>query len=383
VSRFYSYINSAERILQQYEGKEPFTLYSRRYFAAEKKFGSRDRKQVLQLCYSFFRLGKGFSNLSIRERILTGYFLCTHQADPLLETLAPDWSAMASSELSDRLSFLHAGEEFLQIFPWKEELSESMDHRLFCQSFLVQPDLFVRIRPHHPEVMKKLLEAGGKECGDHCVSLPNSFPLQEMIKPDEEAVIQDKNSQAIARYLSLANTGKKMDIWDCCAASGGKSLLAVDNLEIRNLTVSDIRNSILVNLRQRFGRAGIKKFESLVVDLSKERYPDASGKFDLIICDAPCSGSGTWSRTPEQLYYFDQNELARYASLQKKIAGNAIPSLRKGGYFLYITCSVFRQENEDVVNHIRNHHGLTLVQSGLEKGYQEKADTLFAALFTA
>ena len=105
--------------------------------------------------------------------------------------------------------------------------------------------------------------------------------------------------------------------------------------------------------------------------------------YDLIICDAPCTGSGTWSRTPEQLYFFEEAIIDQYASLQKKIISNAMPALNPGGYFLYVTCSVFKMENEAIADFIKEKFHLTLVKMGLLKGYDKKADTLFAALFIA
>jgi 16S rRNA (cytosine967-C5)-methyltransferase len=72
-----------------------------------------------------------------------------------------------------------------------------------------------------------------------------------------------------------------------------------------------------------------------VVDLSVSSLNDPL-KFDLVICDAPCSGSGTWSRTPEQLYFFNEKKISEYSILQKNIVGNALKSLKKDGYFLYM-----------------------------------------------
>ena len=103
--------------------------------------------------------------------------------------------------------------------------------------------------------------------------------------------------------------------------------------------------------------------------------------FDFIICDAPCTGSGTWSRTPEQLYFFHSEKIKEYQTLQKKIITNAITYLKQESYFLYITCSVFKAENEEVVEFIQNTFQLTLIKKELLKGYNKKADTMFAALF--
>jgi len=146
------------------------------------------------------------------------------------------------------------------------------------------------------------------------------------------------------------------------------------------LTVSDARDSILVNLKKRFSKAGIKNYNSFVADLAQNNLQHRTSNFELIICDAPCTGSGTWSRTPEQLYFFD-DKIDRYSTLQKKIVSNIIPRLRKNGYLLYITCSVFKKENEEVVEFIQSDSKLDLMKIELLKGYDKKADTMFVALF--
>jgi len=179
-------------------------------------------------------------------------------------------------------------------------------------------------------------------------------------------------------------------IWDCCTGSGGKAILAYDIIPNIQLTVSDKRESIIKNLQKRFEKAGIKSYNFFVADLENlnKISPPAAAiiqkqKFDLIICDAPCTGSGTWSRTPEQLFYFHKNQIDKYASLQKKIVENITPFLKPGGHLLYITCSVFKKENEEIVEFIKEKLSLKLQRAEILKGYESKADTMFAALFTA
>ena len=156
--------------------------------------------------------------------------------------------------------------------------------------------------------------------------------------------------------------------------------MAKDILGDVDLTVSDIRESILVNLKKRFAEAGIKKFKSFVADLTKADKKPADSKFDFIIADVPCSGSGTWSRTPEQLYYFNAEIISDYAVLQQKIIANAVTYLLPGGYFLYITCSVFEKENEEAVALLTEKFQLQEIKMELLQGYDKKADTMFTAL---
>ena len=68
------------------------------------------------------------------------------------------------------------------------------------------------------------------------------------------------------------------------------------------LTVSDIRKNILHNLESRLGFAGINIFKKFTADLTIHSGLDSGETFDIVICDVPCSGSGTWARTPEQQF---------------------------------------------------------------------------------
>ena len=101
----------------------------------------------------------------------------------------------------------------------------------------------------------------------------------------------------------------------------------------------------------------------------------------MIIADVPCTGSGTWSRTPEQLYFFNHQTIERFSDLQKRILSNVIPFLKSEGYLLYITCSVFKKENEEIAGFIKEKLLLELIRSEVLKGYDKKADTMYAALF--
>ena len=150
------------------------------------------------------------------------------------------------------------------------------------------------------------------------------------------------------------------------------------------LTVSDLRESIIHNLQSRFRQYRHILPVAHVTDVNNKVLLDNAlgGKqFDNIICDAPCSGSGTWARTPEQLYFFDPASLSAFSALQKTIATNVSRYLKPGGKLFYITCSVFKTENEEVVNHILQETGLQLVHSELINGIGIHADSMYVAKF--
>ena len=384
VSRFHSYLNSSITILQLYKGEEPFAAFLKKYFAANKKYGSKDRKQIAHCCYCFFRAGHVLKELSMEEQVLSALFLCTQDSDPVLSALKPEWEGCYALRPDEKLKLLNIQNTVREIFPWSHALSEGIEPDSFAASFLLQPDLFIRIRPGYYSILKSLFITKGvafQEISETCFSFSSGTKLDDYLSTNKEAVIQDYNSQQVGELLSVVKNERVINVWDACAASGGKSIMAKDCLGKINLAVSDIRESILHNLKKRFAEAGISNFQSFVADLSANDPLPPGDQFDLVIADVPCSGSGTWGRTPEQLYYFTENKADAYSRLQQKIISNLLPHIQPGGYLLYITCSVFKRENELQVEYISANKNFSLLRMECLKGYDKKADTMFAALF--
>ncbi|MFY7841077.1 MAG: Fmu (Sun) domain-containing protein [Lacibacter sp.] len=391
MSRYYSYINSAKEIITAYSGAEPFASHLKKQFAANKKFGGKDRKQIAQLCYNYFRLGNSLREVTSEEKLLAGLFLCNRSSNDLLKHLKPEWNDVSETAFESKLQILNRDVNASTVFPFIGELSAGIDVDAFAFSHLQQPDLFLRIRPGRKETVLHQLKAAAVSFqlqGDATVVLPNTTKIEEIIMLNKDAVVQDYSSQRVGSFLHFARneqsalrlrSGLKFRVWDCCAASGGKSIMAKDILGEIDLTVSDVRESILINLKKRFAEAGIRQYKSFVADLSSSLITHHS-PFNLIIADVPCSGSGTWGRTPEQLSFFKKASIETYSALQKKICLNAITKLKPGGYFLYITCSVFEKENEANVQWLQNELKLKLIKQELLIGYTKKADTMFAAL---
>ncbi len=313
MSRYYSYLNSATKILSAYKGEEPFASFIKKHFAQHKKYGSKDRKHIAHLCYCYFRSGKALTNIPARNKILTGLFLCSNESNEILQELEPSWNEKISLPVQEKLSFLHNPFSIENIFPWKDELSAGIDHIQFCESFFVQPDLFLRLRPRKEDIVKKKLseaEIDFKIISESCIALNNSTRIDSIVELDKEAVVQDYSSRRVGEFIKseIQYQKSKISLWDCCSGSGGKSIMVHDiNPEIE-LTVSDVRESILANLKKRFEKAGIKKYKSFIADLSSSRFTIHHSLFDFIIYDAPCTGSGTWSRTPEQLCFFQERK---------------------------------------------------------------------------
>jgi len=392
---FNLYLNAAISIVESYKGEVPLTISLKKYFSENKKLGARDRRKVSSLCYYYFRLGKAaLPKLSVKDRIIAAVFLCEQEPSEFLEYYNAEWNQNAHEPVAKKEEPLTEYVSVKTLFPFEDELSEGIHHEKFSYSFFIQPDLFLRIRPKvRLGVLKKLDKSKLPYVllNEECVALPNTTKLEEIFIIDKEVVVQDYNSQKVLDFFKPQNATFQTPltaVWDCCAASGGKSILLYDIFNQRiDLTVSDIRPSIVLNLHQRFAKAGIKTYNYFIANLGNTAFATTLPKEQkeqlkpkIIICDAPCTGSGTWSRTPEQLYFFNKEAIEQYSHKQKSIVANAIPLLEKDGLFVYITCSVFKKENEEVVQYMQNEFGLQVVKQELLKGYDKRADSMFVAI---
>ncbi len=399
--KFDNQLRYALQIIDTYQGEMPLYAWLKSYFRDNKQMGSRDRRLLSTLVYGFYRLGHAVKGLSVEDRMLAGLFLCNDQPTEFLLYFRPEYDEKAALPLSEKIAFFQtqpagAGFRVTDIFPWGEELSAGIDHEAFCLSFLRQPDLFLRIRPGQEHIVRQKLSLSKVPATfipPFTFRLSNGFNVEEYFTPDQEVVVQDYSSQRIASFLQVAATPNQPDVpgqtappeffWDACAASGGKSILVHDLYPDLNITVSDIRDSILRNLRSRFASAGIKNYQAFLTDLTRNYPPDAAANADLILADVPCTGSGTWSRTPEELWFFKPQKITQYTEIQKKIIGHIAPRLLPGAWLVYSTCSVFKKENEEMAALIRDTtHGLKQDKMENIKGYDDRADTMFAARFT-
>lgn len=160
----------------------------------------------------------------------------------------------------------------------------------------------------------------------------------------------DDGSRLVAEIAAAAAPsveGRALRVWDCCAAPGGKTLM----LALRTkgeVLASDVSARRVEQMKGRLRRHSYAEgVKTLVTDASL--LPEAEGVFDLILCDVPCSGTGTLARNPEIRFRLKEEELARQAGRQKEILAAALKRLAPGGRLVYSTCSLEPEENEAVV----------------------------------
>ncbi|HKG06599.1 MAG TPA: hypothetical protein VKB19_09090 [Pedobacter sp.] len=376
-------IRAFEQIFKSYDGVLPLHRFLFTYFKQNRQMGSTDRRWATRYIYSFFRLGKALIKEQQLTRLAIADFLCNTSSSLIIEHQLPGLKDAISSELKFKLNLVkEAYKDFRleDVFSFRSVLSDGIVGQELFESYFIQPDLFLRVNAGHTEQFMQRLQQHGVETvklSDTTLSIPNSTKLEGILPDQKNYQVQDFSSQKTGAYFRP----QPWDYWwDACAASGGKSLLLYDLEPKVQLLVSDVRENSLNNLEERFKDAGIKKYQRKVLDLLQNNDPDLHHyEFDGIILDAPCTGSGTWGRTPEMLYYFDDHKIEYFSRLQKAIAGNVIKYLKEGKPLLYITCSVFKQENEEVVSWLLENLPIQLENMETIKGYADKADTMFVA----
>jgi 16S rRNA (cytosine967-C5)-methyltransferase len=205
--RFHSYFNTAIRIIQSYDGSIPLSHFLKQYFSGNKKHGSKDRKFITHACYSYFRLGHALENLQIEERLKAAIFLCNENAEGWSLLYDEDWLKNWSNSLDERISFIkstHSSFSLDDVFRFTSELSEDIETTSFVQSHLVQPDVFLRIRPHCREQVLETLRQNAIPFtleGDDCIRVRPNINVEKFLKLDKEVVVQDASSQQLKKYL--------------------------------------------------------------------------------------------------------------------------------------------------------------------------------------
>jgi 16S rRNA (cytosine967-C5)-methyltransferase len=379
------YLSVAMQLVQQYMdsaatpkagGISPLHLFLKNYFKQHSKYGKRDRNAISEMVYAYFRVGHTYPKTKIEDRILLGSYLCAADNSSIHYLLAqmkispyePQHIVEKRVELAKQM---FPGFDPASFFPFETALSKGVSKEQYFHSFLQKPCTFIRIAENKNKVLSDLEKNGieyeeveDRQSALKILSSKNLSDLDTWKKGWFE--VQDLSSQQTADFMHP----KKGDHWwDVCAASGGKSLLLLNKEKTIYILASDVRSNILENYKERIKRSMFLNFETRVLDASQEISLDRS--FDGILCDVPCSGSGTWQRSPENLHFFKPEDLERYAALQKKILHTALQHIKPGKPLLYITCSAFQQENEANIRST-NHTAAQLINN-LDKG----ADCMF------
>ena len=191
------------------------------------------------------------------------------------------------------------------------------------------------------------------------IRLENGHHLRELpLMRDGALEVQDEASQ-IACLITGAEPGEQ--VAELCAGAGGKTLALSDMMAGRGqIFAMDHDKRRLDALKTRAARAGVRNLQ--IHRLSRgegkraHQLARSAASFDLVVVDAPCSGSGTWRRNPELRWRIDADKLAQTVATQERLVAEGMALVKPGGRLAYMTCSVLAEENEAVVTALLDAH---------------------------
>jgi 16S rRNA (cytosine967-C5)-methyltransferase len=176
--------------------------------------------------------------------------------------------------------------------------------------------------------------------------LAHSIPFR-----DHHVAVQDEASQLVA---ALVGKGKR--ILDCCAAPGGKTSAMAAHNPGAQITAVEIHDHRARPLRERLAALNVK------VVTGDVRLVEFAEKFDCVLADVPCSGTGTLAGNPEIKWRLKAEDLKGLQDLQVSILRSAAAALARGGRLVYSTCSLEAEEGEAVVEQVlQGDNALTIV----------------------
>ena len=264
------------------------------------------------------------------DEVFTGQ---RHAPPPLL---AEERAAGASPEAADALSDLPDW-----IWPdWQASLGP--DARAAAEAMRSRAPVWLRVNPRRatPDEVRAELTRDGIET-EATPDLPTALRVVagerriagSTAYREGKVELQDLSPQLACAALPLQAGARVLDY---CAGGGGKSLALAARADIA-LTAHDAAPARMADLPARAARAGVE------IAIASQRQ--LGRDYDLVVVDVPCSGSGTWRRTPDAKWRLDPAGLDRLIRTQAGILREVAPMVRPGGHLAYMTCSLLAQEN--------------------------------------
>lgn len=371
--------------IELYKGDEPLSSFLKKQFQVNKKMGSNDRRVLSDFMYHFYRLGNLLSSEPNDKRIVIGQYLFNPN-DISMNDLVERYTGISDFkstfiERFNELKKLNRTISLEDLFPFKEILSTKLDQELFFKNIANKPLVWLRVGSKNLDNVKHELNAKSYKFTLY-EEFPNSISLENAKGIDNLQSyqkgyfeVQDLSSQLCSSFLEINHHVK---IWDACAGAGGKSLQIIEQFPDITIVFTDIRETILENLKKRMIKIGLHNANTYVMDLTEmNTNTDWPNDWDVIIADVPCSGSGTWGRAPENIIYSTLESVNKYSSLQIEILTSLSKYLKKGGILYYITCSIFSKENEEVTLFAKENLGLELLEDKIVQGSLYKSDSMY------
>ena len=177
--------------------------------------------------------------------------------------------------------------------------------------------------------------------------------LLRRLAAEGKVYLQDEASQLVAHVLG-ARAGER--VLDACAAPGSKTTHAAALAGDGALFIAgDLHEHRLRTVEEACARLGVRSVQTIALD-AERALPFADGAFDRVLVDAPCTGTGTLRHNPEIRWRLAPENIRELGEVQSRILREAARVVRRGGRLVYSTCSVEREENEEVITRFLDAH---------------------------
>ena len=350
-ARVQSSIEILDTILSGMATEQALTRWAR----ANRFAGSKDRAAVRDLVFSAIRCRASFAFLGGNETgrgLMIGSLIAENaNIDEMFCGLGYAPEPLTDDERSELKSPADLPDDIAVDLPdwiwakFQEDLGDSAAETAKVLRNRASVFLRVNLKKCTQSQAVDLLKAEGIEVRCHSLS---DTALEVTTNPRRVALskaytsgfveLQDAASQAVCDFLELPNAWR---ILDYCAGGGGKSLAIAARTEA-DIFAHDANLSRMSDLPSRAERASI----SLNI---LDEIPNGA-QFDLVLCDVPCSGSGSWRRSPDGKWGLSRESLADLNATQTQILTEAAKLVKPHGELAYATCSVFACENRDRVD---------------------------------
>jgi 16S rRNA (cytosine967-C5)-methyltransferase len=307
------------------------------YFKTRRYAGSKDRRAVRELVYRAIRRS-GEPPKSGRAAML-GLAADDPELLPLFDGSPHAPAAPVPGE--------EAAEA--RIAPcWLEGRFDPLVEASEMPSLLERAPLDLRInrlKAERPEAAAAFAEATPTPLSPIGLRLPEGLQVEPTEAWERGLVeVQDEGSQ----LLSLGCGVKPgMKVIDLCAGAGGKTLaLSAEMANEGQLLAADTDRGRLSRMQPRLARAGVTIVKPLLLDPGREleALSEYCGQADVVLIDAPCSGTGTWRRNPETRWRLNPERLERLVALQAHLLDLAVELVRPEGFLIYAVCSLLQEE---------------------------------------
>lgn len=230
-----------------------------------------------------------------------------------------------------------------------------------CEKNLTKKPMSVRIQSMkitREMAMEKLAEEGIKTAqssisADGLIIWEGNV-LTSSLFQEGFLTIQDQSSMLIGEMLQAEND---MRVLDACSAPGGKATHIAEKMHnTGSVIANDITKNKVKRMREKAHQLDLTNIEVKQGDARALQEHHDARSFDRVLVDAPCSGLGVIRAKPEIKYEKNESDIQKLASIQKDILHQVAPLLKPGGYLIYSTCTVDKEENEGVVQAFLHNH---------------------------